>query len=211
MISAGPWSAQAVMNLRPCINLQEACVFTVTCEKNCATAGLKSVWNECERMGPSRTLSFAEVPYFGFELDAPARDFLSRLGAASLNVGAINGDAVLASLRAQRAWSFGLVVLDVGAWRTREITETYENWIRASAAHALFPVGSLAHGRGLAYLALCDNNNNNNVQCWEDHALLDGQPAPPIVQGLGFISPADLGGLDLEDSFALHFNGDHKP
>ena len=89
----------------------------------------------------------------------------------------MTNDDVPALLRAQRAW------------RTHEVNDTYEKWIRASVAN------SLAHGLENAYLALHDN-----IQC-----------AVPIVQGLGFVSPADLGRLNLEDLLALHFNGDHKP
>ena len=40
-------------------------------EKPHAFAGLNWVWNKCERMESSLTLSYAEVPYFGFGVLGP--------------------------------------------------------------------------------------------------------------------------------------------
>ena len=141
-----------------------------------------------------------DVPHLGYAVadGVPAR-LLARLRKAAKAVGARWAGDPERELRTWKAWNFGYSVVDVAAWRRRDVTGSYLRWVAASRAEDLFPAGSLAHGLGLAYLALGDD-----VSCLEASGAL-------VLQGLGYLGRADVNDTLLASAAALHFNGDVKP
>ena len=208
------------------------------------------------RLASSTTLSYLDVPFFGFGTLSAARPaaaaacggggggarecvpvvggsplgFFAKLGslerlakgvagrgrwafraaeAASDALGVGGGEAsgadFLAALGASRAWNFGLVAVDVGAWHAAGLTARYERWLEANAQREVWPSDSLAFGLGLPFLAL-----RGEVACFED-ATED--PKVTFEQGLG-VAPWGASGralASLDEAFALHWNGDRKP
>ena len=113
------------------------------------------------------------------------------------------------ALATERAWNLGLTLVDTQAWHTRHVTERYEAWLEANARDAIWPSNSLPFGLGLPFLALL-----GDVQCFENGD--DGGVPIAFEQGLGVLRwdamrAAGKDVADLDDAFALHFNGDHKP
>ncbi|KAJ8599807.1 hypothetical protein CTAYLR_003999 [Chrysophaeum taylorii] len=115
-------------------------------------------------------------------------------------------DAIIRGIAAQPAWNFGLAAINIPSWRRKNLTFAYHAWTRIAASRGIFPAGSLAHGLGLAYLALEDQ-----VKCWE--SLVTDEQNIDVLQGLGYVQPRDLaaGNLSIPEAFALHFNGEVKP
>lgn len=181
---------------------------------------LNWVWNKCERMESSLTLSYAEVPYFGFGVLGPERSvenatckssedsecmpegFLQSIEDESRRINGPDGVLDLEALNRDIAWNFGLNKFDLGAWRATNATERYIEWMKANLEHGWFPETSLAYGLGIAFLAW-----SQDLAC-VDHAL-------PILHGLGFVQHddlvADLGLESLEIAYALHWNGGEPP
>ena len=101
-----------------------------------------------------------------------------------------------------RAWNFGLVVIDLDAWKQHKLTAKYQGWLEANYRREIWPSDSLAFGLGLPFLAL-----RGEVECFED----DNEVR--FEQGLG-VTPwvyADRDTKTLDDAFALHWNGNRKP
>ena len=93
----------------------------------------------------------------------------------------------------------------------RALTSKYEGWVDANAREQLWPSDSLAFGLGLPFLAL-----RGEVQCFEDAPEGAREPLVAFEQGLGVIRwdamlAAGKRARDLDDAFALHFNGNGKP
>ena len=73
------------------------------------------------------------------------------------------------------------VRIDLGAWRKKNLTESYTWWLAKNAEHRIFPEDSLAYGLGLPYLSFA-----GHVQCW--NSFID----KPARDGLGYITTADF-------------------
>ena len=186
---------------------------------------LNWVWNSCERMESSLSLTYADVPYFGVgtltgrsvadatcgaagETECVPEGFFESLSRASRELG--GGGDVASAFRTSRAWNFGLNKFDLAAWRRRGLTEKYVGWMAANAREGWFPETSLGYGLGVAFLAWA-----GDVACVDD--------ALPISHGLGFV-PYDDFAVDLAKrgdrpdpaaalarAYAVHWNGDRKP
>ena len=121
------------------------------------------------------------------------------------------GAAFATALAEERAWNFGLTLVSTRAWTERGLTSKYEGWVDANARAQLWPSDSLAYGLGLPFLAL-----RGEVQCFEDAPEDAREPLVAFEQGLGVIRwdamlAAGKRARDLDDAFALHFNGNGKP
>ena len=79
------------------------------------------------------------------------------------------------------------VRLDLGAWRKKNLTESYTWWLAKNAEHRIFPEDSLAYGLGLPYLSFA-----GHVQCWNE--FID----KPARDGLGYITTADFKTQELQ-------------
>ncbi|KAJ8606220.1 hypothetical protein CTAYLR_010535 [Chrysophaeum taylorii] len=185
------------------------------------------------RMSPNNFLRVFETPHFGFrriqpggelsdalcdndaDYDCMPSTFLASLSGAWKDVRCqatsscpedAQDDAIVRGLVAQTAWNFGLVSINLAAWREGNLTQIYHAWTDAAVSRGLFPAGSLAHGLGLAYLSLEDQ-----VKCWESFDA--DEPHIDVLQGLGYILPQDLAAANLSTgaAYALHFNGEVKP
>ncbi|KAJ8607986.1 hypothetical protein CTAYLR_008224 [Chrysophaeum taylorii] len=185
------------------------------------------------RMTPNHLLRVFETPHFGFRrirpggalsdalcdddahYDCMPSTFLASLSDAWRDVRCQvptecpeDDEAIVRGLAAQPAWNFGLVSVDVHAWRRKNLTRVYHAWTNVAEMRGLFPAGSLAHGLGLAYLALEDE-----VECWESLDAYERHVRIGVLQGLGYIMPQDLAAANLSthEAYALHFNGEVKP
>ena len=99
----------------------------------------------------------------------------------------------------------GLNVYDVKVWKELKLSHRFEQWVEASNNLRLFPLDTLAFGLCLAYLSMGDT-----VQCYE--------PGPIThLVGMAFVTEEsyEVAGWPLDkinkDSYALHYNGAHKP
>lgn len=113
-----------------------------------------------------------------------------------------DGDAFVEELYNTRAWNFGLVVIDLDAWKQHKLTAKYTGWLEANYQREFWPSHSLAFGLGLPFLAL-----RGEVECFEDDDKVR------FEQGLG-VTPwvyADRDTKTLDEAFALHWNGNRKP
>ena len=152
-------------------------VTTLTTRNKAVAAGCQQwyVGHEGEFQS-STTLTYADVPYFGFGVlsaqDDPgcshegatecvpgdARDwfaevartdqavarraswprFLRRLAAIKDDAFAASpdGDAFVDELYNTRAWNFGLVVIDLDAWKQHKLTAKYQGWLEANSRTA---------------------------------------------------------------------------
>ena len=131
-------------------------------------------------------------------------NFLRRLAAAkdAFTTAPDAGDAFVDELHAARAWNFGLVVIDLAAWKDHRLTSKYQGWLEANARREFWPSDSLAFGLGLPFLAL-----RGEVECFEDSGNVR------FEQGLGVApwSHTDRDAKTLDDAFALHWNGNRQP
>ena len=107
----------------------------------------------------------------------------------------------------QPRWNFGLSRVNMTEWRTRNMTHVFDSYMRANYEAKLIPETSLAFGLGIPYFAFADK-----IKCWND---VVGDPA--FVDGLGYISKADLSLNNLNASevlgqaTVLHWSGRNKP
>ncbi|KAJ8600783.1 hypothetical protein CTAYLR_006109 [Chrysophaeum taylorii] len=184
--------------------------------------------NRAVKMEPSVSSGVFETPHFGFrpvrrghpisdaycrsseDVDCMPPTFMSTLAEAAFDVACrtakdCSWEEDLRALEFEPGWNFGLTAIDVRSWRENKLTAKYHEWTDAAKRFKLFPPGSLAHGLGLAYVAL-----RGHVQCWESAAFADHID---VLQGLGYVRPdeIDAAGLSIDTAFALHFNGDVKP
>ena len=107
----------------------------------------------------------------------------------------------------QPVWNFGLVYMNLKAWRDQDVTTAYQWWLDKNEELHIYPEDSLAFGLGIPYLALADK-----VACWNDFL------SDPTRDGLGYITMADfmVQGVDdiekyLADAVFLHYSGRRKP
>eukprot|EP00928_Gymnodinium_smaydae_P026664 TRINITY_DN20869_c0_g2_i1.p1 TRINITY_DN20869_c0_g2~~TRINITY_DN20869_c0_g2_i1.p1 ORF type:complete len:1242 (+),score=326.48 TRINITY_DN20869_c0_g2_i1:147-3872(+) len=176
------------------------------------------VWSSCDRFESSETLSYLEVPYFGFGridkdrslADAACRNsedreclpqgLLDLLGNASVAINGNKSVITLDRLKTTTAWNYGYNKFDLVAWRRLRITEKYADWSKLNYYYKVFPETSLAFGLGISMLV-----KMGHVQCFDSHT--------EVLQGLGFIGIRDLreAKLDPRKAFGLHFNGPRKP
>lgn len=120
-------------------------------------------------------------------------------------------DQLGALLQNEPAWNWGLTAINVPQWRDNNLTVAYHEWVETAERRALFPRGSLSHGLGIGIMALL-----GRVQCWESTLNSENPEQSPdisVLQGLGFVAPAELEhlGINIDTAFALHFNGELKP
>lgn len=127
---------------------------------------------------------------------------LAAVGDAFASPSPDAGKAFVDELRTARAWNFGLVVIDLAAWKDHRLTSKYQGWLEANARREFWPSDSLAFGLGLPFLAL-----RGEVECFEDSGNVR------FEQGLGVApwSHTDRDAKTLDDAFALHWNGNRKP
>lgn len=87
-------------------------------------------------------------------------------------------------------WAFGMNVVDLRAWRRRNVTGVYHYWQERNADHTLWKLGSLPPGL-LAFYGLVQRLEP------EWHVL-----------GLGY---ATVGAAELRRGAVVHWNGNQKP
>ncbi|KOO31168.1 hypothetical protein Ctob_005135 [Chrysochromulina tobinii] len=108
---------------------------------------------------------------------------------------------------AQPKWNFGMSRFNMTEWRAQNMTDRFDNYMRANYEKKLLPETSLSFGLGISYFAFADT-----VVCWNS---LVGDPA--FVDGLGYISKADLNANKMNaskflgDATVLHWSGRNKP
>ena len=108
---------------------------------------------------------------------------------------------------AQPKWNFGMSRFNMTEWRAQNMTDRFDNYMRANYERKLLPETSLSFGLGISYFAFADT-----VVCWNS---LVGDPA--FVDGLGYISKADLNANKMNaskflgDATVLHWSGRNKP
>ncbi|KAJ8600765.1 hypothetical protein CTAYLR_006104 [Chrysophaeum taylorii] len=166
--------------------------------------------------------TFEKTPHFGFrpvqfgrpladttlcdtlvesdEADCMSDDFSDLLDRAARDVTRGGERGIASDLQKRAAWNFGVAAIDVASWRKHNLTRLYHEWGRVAQAHQLFPTRSLALvGLGLAYVAL-----RGQVSCWTDEVA--------VLRGLGYVKPREVtaAGLNIDDAFALKFNGDDR-
>ncbi|KOO20970.1 hypothetical protein Ctob_000039 [Chrysochromulina tobinii] len=107
----------------------------------------------------------------------------------------------------QPRWNFGLSRVNLTEWRKQNMTHVFDSYMRANYEAKLIPETSLAFGLGIPFFAFADK-----IKCWND---VVGDPA--FVDGLGYISKADLSLNNLNASEVLgqanvlHWSGRNKP
>ena len=107
----------------------------------------------------------------------------------------------------QPRWNFGLSRVNLTEWRAQNMSHVFDNYMRANYEAKLIPETSLAFGLGIPYFAFADK-----IKCWND---VVGDPA--FVDGLGYISKADLKANNLNaskllgEATVLHWSGRNKP
>lgn len=179
------------------------------------------IWNACDEFKTSRNFSYLEVPYLGFghigtdrsvadatcsmeaEQECIPKGLLTFLENKSREINGEEHAINIQRLRHATAWNYGFNKFDLTAWRHRQITQKFIQWMRLNHEFKLFPATSVAYGLGIAMLTKI-----GSVQCFDEKS--------DILQGFGFVSSRDMraAGYDstsILKSFGVHFNGPNKP